>query len=154
MIIFLFFFSDKGRERFNYYFRLIFAGSDEKFPLPKCYSLKRGQFFPEKLSVFEYRFDGIGKFLPWLEAEVTISSEALHIGETVIPTTEMVSSSFWIDICNKECFPLLLTGPSGTGKTSIINSFLKKLSNNSYVINRIFFSPFMSSEMVSFKNQT
>ena len=58
----------------------------------------------------------------------------------IIPTAETVKQTFFLNLALTKGLPLGMIGPSGTGKSFITNSFVRRLSKERFVTNVINFS--------------
>ena len=59
--------------------------------------------------------------------EKTTIPPGAKVGDLIISTAETVRQLFFLDIYLKHECPLMLVGPTGTGKSAITNDFLLKL---------------------------
>ena len=60
-----------------------------------------------------------------------------------VPTTETVSVSFWAQMLIEGQHPVMLAGPSGTGKSQQVSGILNTLDRDTYasmVVNMNFYS--------------
>jgi dynein heavy chain len=60
--------------------------------------------------------------------------------EQIITTSETVRQTFFINKLVEMKKMVLLVGPTGTGKTSVIKSYLYRLPKDEYLINNLNFS--------------
>lgn len=128
--------------------RKVLNGANEDFPKPKAFNLNRGQMFPEKMPILEYRFDMNETWWPWLKSEdYTIPSTA-SVDDVLIPTKESNCLSYWIDVSISAGIPMLVVGHSGTGKTATILSHTNQLATEKYLRNVINLSVNTTAEQV------
>lgn len=129
-------------------------GANENYPRPKHFSLNRGQMFPEKLSILDYRFDEIESWWAWQKSSDDIIGSAItypadtQITDLIVPTNESGYITYWQGFCISKSYPMLLIGPTGTGKSAIIVNNLMSLPKQSNIINIINFSARTSAQLV------
>ena len=58
----------------------------------------------------------------------------------IVPTAETVKQSFFLELSLAQEMPLAMVGHTGTGKSFVTNSFIRKLSKDKYITNVINFS--------------
>lgn len=58
----------------------------------------------------------------------------------LIPTAETARQEFFLRTCLDHDVPLLLLGPTGTGKSALTNASLVNLPKDKFIINTINFS--------------
>lgn len=139
-----------GQKHFDSLIRKVLYGANEQFPRPKYFSLNRGQMFPEKMTIMDYRFDDVENWWPWLRSEECVLPKDALISEIIVPTKETGYITYWLDLCLKKEVPIILIGPTGTGKSAIVTNHLLSLPKNSYVLNVVNFSARTGAELVSF----
>ncbi|KAM3963287.1 dynein heavy chain at 62B [Aphomia sociella] len=72
-----------------------------------------------------YMYKGKGCWKPWPEAVKTVQvKEQINLLQTVIPTIETEKYIFLLKLHTKFSKPLLLIGPTGTGKSFYVQNFL------------------------------
>lgn len=108
---------------------------NEKFHIPENLhpeNLKRPYIFqiPKIGSVFDYRFikEGKGKWKPWAD-EISASGQIprdMPVNQIIITTSETIRISSLLDLLVKHSKPLILVGPTGTGKSVYAIDFLLK----------------------------
>lgn len=64
----------------------------------------------------------------------------LQINELIINTVETERQKYFLERCLMQDQPLLMVGPTGTGKSAITNNFLMQLPKDKFIINNINFS--------------
>lgn len=64
----------------------------------------------------------------------------LKFNEIVIPTTETLKYTFLLDLFVKNELPVLMIGPTGTGKTVYATKYLRSLSIDQYASTFLCFS--------------
>ncbi|XP_037881601.1 dynein heavy chain 3, axonemal [Glossina fuscipes] len=144
----------KGIKRFDALIRKILYGGNEDFPRPKYFTLNRGQMFPEKLTFMDYRFDEAENWWTWQKsgddptATITTFPDDAQLSELIVPTNESGYITYWEEFCINKSYPMLVIGPTGTGKSAIVGSNLLSLSKQSYLINIVNFSARTSAQLV------
>lgn len=128
--------------------RKVLNGVNDDHPKPKSFNLNRGQLFPEKMSFLDYRFDMIETWWPWLKSEDYSIPANTPINDVVVPTKESNCMSHWLDVCISGGLPLMVVGPSSTGKTTTISNYMNNLSSDKYLRNVVNFSVKMSAQQV------
>lgn len=88
---------------------------------------------PEEGLVFDYKFEKIrkGNWVPWsddLGSEPPIPRD-IPVNQIIVPTIETMRYFHLFKLLIQHQKPLLLVGPTGTGKSSYINEFLLKRNN-------------------------
>ncbi|KAJ1097170.1 hypothetical protein NDU88_002296 [Pleurodeles waltl] len=137
--------NDDSRKKFDVFYRNLLSGTDEEHPRPKSVKLTKNNIFPEKGSVYDFYFhkQASGQWNNWTEyitkEELTIPPGA-KVSDLTIPTMETARQCFFLKTYLDHSIPLLLVGPTGTGKSAITNSFLIKLPKEMYTPNNINFS--------------
>lgn len=104
--------------------------------------------FPEKMTVLDYRFDGIENWWPWLRSEETSIPVDTPITEIMVPTKESGFIMNWLQECVNMAKPMLLVGPTGTGKSATIMNFMKALPHEKFLLNTVNFSARTSAHQV------
>lgn len=138
----------EGRKQMEAVLRKILYGGNENVPKPKNFSLNRGQMYPEKMNYMDYRFDEVETWWPWLKSEEAQFSPDANVSELMVPTKENGCVNYWANHCVSNGIPLLLIGPTGTGKTATILNFLKELPKDKFVLNTVNFSARTSAHQV------
>ena len=122
-----------SRKKFDVFFRTLVSGTDQEFPRPKIIKLAKSNLFPERGTIYDFFFQKVGgSWGNWedlIEKGVTIPPTA-KASELIIPTIDTARQKFFLDtFVNREegSVPLLLVGPTGTGKSAITNNYLVKL---------------------------
>ncbi|XP_029639148.1 dynein heavy chain 3, axonemal-like isoform X2 [Octopus sinensis] len=137
--------STESRKSFDEYFRTLISGTDSKHPKPKSCKITKSNAFPERGTVFEYCFEkkGSGNWVSWMDTQdkgvQSIPSNA-KVSELIIPTTETLFQQFFLNTFLSHEVPLLLVGPTGTGKSAITNGYLVRLPKDIYIPNCMNFS--------------
>lgn len=138
----------EGRKHMEAILRKILYGGNENLPKPKGFSLNRGQMYPEKMNYMDYRFDEIETWWPWLKSEDYSFPPDASVSELMVPTKENSCITYWANHCVTHNIPILLVGPTGTGKSVTIMNFLKELPKDKYIMNAMNFSARTSAQQV------
>ncbi|RXG59116.1 Dynein heavy chain 7, axonemal [Armadillidium vulgare] len=137
-------FADSSRKLFDQYLRQLLYGRFENFPCPEAFVLTRSTLYPDNGKVYDYFFDGSSQ--KWISWSDMISEDRLNLpsgikpSQVIIPTTDTVRQEYFIKSFLEHKIPLLLLGPTGTGKSSITSTFLANLPKEKYIVNVINFS--------------
>ncbi|XP_055373574.1 dynein axonemal heavy chain 3 [Condylostylus longicornis] len=138
----------EGHTHFDMRIRKILTGKDEDYPKSKYYSLNKGQLWPEKLLYIDYKFDENENWWPWQKSEEINFPENAELSELIVPTKETGYILYWLEFCIEKEISMLLSGPTGTGKSCTISNYIYNLSKNSYMINTINLSARTSAQQV------
>lgn len=110
--------------------------------------------FPEKLSFLDYRFDEIESWWAWQKSSDDIIGASISyppdtpITDLIVPTNESGYITYWQGFCVNKSYPMLLIGPTGTGKSAIITNNLMALPKQNNIVNIINFSARTSAQLV------
>ncbi|XP_065142099.1 dynein axonemal heavy chain 12-like [Paramisgurnus dabryanus] len=119
-----------SQSRFDHFLREIVSGKAEKHPVPPAVS-RWECLFDEKGLVYDYsyEFKGKGRWVHWNESirNVTIGDKNTKVQDIIVPTIDTVRYTYLMDLCIQHGMPLLLVGPTGTGKSVYVK---EKLMNN------------------------
>ncbi|MEJ1273900.1 hypothetical protein NN561_004775 [Cricetulus griseus] len=135
----------ESRKKFDVFFRTLIMGMDDYHPRPKSVKLTKNNTFPERGSIYDFYFlkQGGGHWNAWTEyitkEEETIPANA-KVSDLIIPTMETARQSFFLKTFLDHEIPILFVGPTGTGKSAIVNNYLLHLPKSIYLPNFINFS--------------
>lgn len=138
----------EGRKTMEAVLRKILYGGNENLPKPKNFSLNRGQMYPEKMNYLDYRFDEVETWWPWLKSEDYQFPPDINVSDIMVPSKENGCIHYWSNHCVQNNIPLLLIGPTGTGKSATILNFLKELPKDKFIMNTVNFSARTSAQQV------
>lgn len=105
----------------------------DEHPKPKLFTLNRGQMFPEKMLMTDYRFDGIETWWPWLKSEEPTFGDDTPISKVLVPTKESNAMLYWLDLSVKISRPIILIGDTAIGKSVTIRHFLNELPKKKFI---------------------
>ncbi|GAB6032148.1 hypothetical protein CHUAL_010802 [Chamberlinius hualienensis] len=119
-----------GRQEFSFFIRQILSGKmADSSPIPAEVAKVDFIWIPHDGAVFDYyyEFRQRGQWRLWndmlwsLEAQIDPQSS---VWQLTVPTVDMVRCEHLLELnCRK---PLLIVGPTGTGKTTYVNHYLAK----------------------------
>jgi dynein heavy chain len=132
--------TNEGRRCMESLLRRTLYGANENLPKPKGFSLNRGQMYPEKMNYMDYKFDEIETWWPWLKSEECQFSQDATVSELMVPTKENCYITYWANHCVAHMIPMLVIGPTGTGKSVSVLNFLQELPKEKYMTNVLNFS--------------
>lgn len=94
-----------------------------------------GVTFPKSGLIYDYKWDWSAHcWVPWMNTiEPYQYNRDLSFAETIIPTSESVCYTFLLDILVQNKSHVLMTGPTGTGKTVNINRHLSGGMSDEYI---------------------
>ncbi|KAL6609170.1 dynein heavy chain and region D6 of dynein motor-domain-containing protein [Neocallimastix sp. 'constans'] len=91
---------------------------------------------PNEEMVYDYQYNfNERKWINWLEKapEFVAPNTSEELKNTIIPTIDTIRLSYLLEILKKQNYNIICTGPTGTGKTSIIMERLLKNGNDKYM---------------------
>ncbi len=139
--------NEQGNKKFSEFLRNLSSGT---VPLERLKEKpiridKSAQLPESSLSLHSYFIDNC-RWRLWREQmekwdkEDHPWEEGLKFHEVVIPTTDTFKFNYMIEFMVNNKTPLLVLGPTGTGKTLYVNSFMKSLSVEKFVTSFVGFS--------------
>ncbi|KAA3677673.1 dynein heavy chain, axonemal, partial [Paragonimus westermani] len=155
-----------SRVKFDSYFRDLVSGTNSEHPKPKTIKLTKSNSFPERMTVYDFWFDkrSAGSWQDWSQfilpsMEKTALPEVTEVepnapaggttsppptdvdtGAMIVTTVDTARMNYFLNLYITHQIPLLLVGPTGTGKTAIANSYLIGLPKDQYIPNTLNFS--------------
>lgn len=131
-----------ARAKFNDWFRELLSGGNADFPKPKHLKFAKSSLPPERGTVYEFVFQtqqgswaAWNDLIPHAEIPKDAKPEAL-----IINTQITVMQSFFLKLFVDHDRPCLFVGPTGTGKSAIVNDELLKLPKDKNTIVNVNFS--------------
>ncbi|XP_063710592.1 dynein axonemal heavy chain 3-like [Symsagittifera roscoffensis] len=134
-----------SRAKFDAFFRELTNGMNDDHPKPKSVKINKNNNFPERSSVFEFYFHkgGSGSWGNWIDyldkSKLQLAPDA-KVSDLTIHTNDTARQIFFLDTYTGHKIPLLFVGPTGTGKSVIVNQYLIKLPKDKYLPNIVNFS--------------
>ncbi|KAM9785999.1 dynein axonemal heavy chain 12-like [Neosynchiropus ocellatus] len=130
----------KSREHFSDFLKETLTGKSEGHPIPdivgkwECPMEDKGLAYDY---FFEFKTKGF-KWVHWNEAipDDDLGDKNTKVQEIIVPTIDTVRYTYLMDLCLKFGIPLLLVGPTGTGKSVYVK---EKLMNH---LDRELYLPF------------
>ncbi|CAF4222790.1 unnamed protein product, partial [Adineta steineri] len=140
----------ESRKKFDTFLRDFLTTTNENFPKPKSIKLSKANIFPERNTCFDFYFEkrAAGHWRDWpdmIPKEDLTITEGIKVVDLIIQTDETARQTFFLDTFLTHNIPLLLVGPTGTGKSAINNYFLVRLPKERFVANVVNFSARTSS---------
>ncbi|XP_033113255.1 dynein heavy chain 5, axonemal-like isoform X2 [Anneissia japonica] len=98
--------------------------------------------YDHEISVFDYYVDEAGEWDPWISRvpEVAYTDNQDLLGEFVIDTVDTIQARVILEFANLSNLHMILVGPPGSGKTSMINDFIDSLDPPQQVSKHLVFS--------------
>eukprot|EP00003_Mantamonas_plastica_P009854 TRINITY_DN1922_c0_g1_i3.p1 TRINITY_DN1922_c0_g1~~TRINITY_DN1922_c0_g1_i3.p1 ORF type:complete len:2408 (+),score=832.24 TRINITY_DN1922_c0_g1_i3:887-8110(+) len=82
---------------------------------------------PEEGLVYEYMFDSAtGQWMQWMDTiEEFVIPKTAKFHEIIVPTNDTVRYSYLLDLLVQQRQPILFAGPTGTGKSVVVQNHLR-----------------------------
>ncbi|KAF2899450.1 hypothetical protein ILUMI_06724 [Ignelater luminosus] len=124
-----------SREKFDDFYKTLWKGLDEDNPYPSSVE-KLDISIPGDGLLFDYIYvyRGKGNWKSWPETVRTMRvDDAANIQQVLIPTVDTIKYMYVVEMHIKHNFPVLLVGPTGTGKSFYMQDMLmNKLNQEKY----------------------
>ncbi|CAB3991140.1 dynein heavy chain 3, axonemal-like, partial [Paramuricea clavata] len=135
----------ESRKKFDAFFRLLISGTDKDHPKPKNIKLSKQNVFPDPGIVYDYYFvkqasGSWGKWMDYVDKKKLEIPKDAKVSELTIQTADTARQTFFLDTYLPHEIPMLLVGPTGTGKSAITNNYLVGLPKEKYIPININFS--------------
>ncbi len=135
----------ESRTKFDEFLRSFLAGthhSAEAHPKPKSLKFAKNIIFPERGTVYDFFYKPESQqWAAWPDAIETTGIPAnASPTNVIVPTIETVRQGFFFDLYLAHNIPVLFVGPTGTGKSAIVNDRIMKLPKEKYLPNTLTFS--------------
>ncbi|XP_076341069.1 dynein axonemal heavy chain 12-like [Tachypleus tridentatus] len=133
---------ETGREAFSLFLRELLSGMVKNWPVPHAVG-KITCPLPDDGQVYDFVFEtkGKGQWHKWSDSIKSLDSDKVNIREVIVPTVDTVRYFYLMDLCILHNRPLLLVGPTGTGKSVYIqDKLLNGLPQNKFVPSFMTFS--------------
>ncbi|XP_056119629.1 dynein axonemal heavy chain 3 [Rhinichthys klamathensis goyatoka] len=126
-----------SRIKFDTFYRNLVMGTITDHPRPQSVKLNKSNVFPERGTVYDYYFhkQGPGQWNNWTESiskEDRVIPASAKVSDLIIPTAETSRQLFFLRTYLSHEVPVLIVGPTGTGKSVINNNFLMSLPKERY----------------------
>lgn len=138
------------RLKLEEYMRTLFAGGNDEFPKPKALKFAKQQMPPERGTMWDFTFNPAqGAWVSWQDMVTVEEIPATAKPDTlIIGTGETVRQKYFLDLFIQHNRPVLFVGPTGTGKSAVVNDELIKLPKDKYVPVNVNFSAQTSAKQV------
>ncbi|KAL8585021.1 Dynein heavy chain 3, axonemal [Nucella lapillus] len=136
---------EDSKSAFDQFFRTLISGINDAHPKPKSSKITKANAFPERGTVFDYCFlkKASGHWVYWMDLmESKKSADDAHTkaSDMMVETSETLRQEYFLHVYLSHTIPILLIGPTGTGKSAITNNYLIHLPKDTYIPNCINFS--------------
>ncbi|XP_050953838.1 dynein axonemal heavy chain 3 [Labeo rohita] len=126
-----------SRKKFDVFYRNLIMGTNANHQRPHSVKLTKNNVFPERGTVYDYYFhkQGPGQWNNWTESitkEDKVIPAGAKVSDLIIPTAETSRQLFFLRTYLSHEIPILIVGPTGTGKSVINNNFLMSLPKERY----------------------
>jgi dynein heavy chain, axonemal len=141
-----------SRLKFDSFFRELLKGKVDDYPIPEVCGGKVDFVIPDSGTVYDYFFvmKNKGEWRHW--NDLLRNSEdkmSKNIRQMIVPTMDTVRTTYLIKYCVKYKRPLLVVGPTGTGKSVYIQNYLMNmLDKETYMAFFVNFSAQTSANQV------
>ena len=139
--------------KFDTFVRSLLSGKSEHFPYPttagrwECHLPSDGTLYD-----YVYEYKQRGQWRQWAETVRNVPiPEAKSLKEITIPTVDTARYSYLLDLSIASKTPLLLVGPTGTGKTMCIQEKMTGLSDEEFASLSLTFTAQTSAAMIQVK---
>ncbi|EDV27935.1 uncharacterized protein TRIADDRAFT_52992 [Trichoplax adhaerens] len=138
--------NNDSRVKLNLFFRTLVSGTDKENPKPKDIKIPKSHVFPERGTIYDFYYDYKGLHSTWTHWRDSIQQNELNtplsskINDMIIPTLDTTRQVYFLKLYLSRSIPLLILGPTGTGKSALTIDYLINLPKEEYVPNFINFS--------------
>ncbi|CAG7837267.1 unnamed protein product [Allacma fusca] len=133
-----------SRVKFDQFMRLLISGKDASFPFFESMPQKLETVYPAEGSVFDFFFEakGRGSWRHWNELVRGFEMpQHNQIRRIIVPTVDTARYTYLMDLCIRYQLPLLIIGPTGTGKSAYVQEkIMNGIPQEQYLANLITFS--------------
>jgi len=109
---------------------------------------------PTQFTVFDYWYDAESNTFeqwsksPYLSSDMMEYDSTTPMSSVTVPTPETCSVTYWMNILVGMRRPVMLAGPSGTGKTQIVSGLLQQLNPEDFTHTSINFNFYTTSSVL------
>ncbi|GFO33725.1 dynein heavy chain 12, axonemal-like, partial [Plakobranchus ocellatus] len=138
-----------SRSKFDKYLRDLLGGKFEDLPVPKEVG-KLDNLMPPEHPVYDYFYEqkARGQWNHWNVLLRGAESKTTKIREMLVPTMDTARYTYIMDMCINHNRPLLLVGPTGTGKSAYVQQkLMNELPQDKYLATFVNFSAQTSANM-------
>lgn len=83
-----------------------------------------------------------------MKSEAAPIPAELLVSEIIVATKETGYIINWLETCGSQSLPILLVGPTGTGKSATIMNYLRDLPKEKFILNVVNFSARTTAQQV------
>jgi len=130
------------REKLEVFMRDLYDGNNEDFPKPKALKFSKAQMPPDRAMLWDFTFNSkMGSWDAWSDLIKIVDIPLDAKPETIIiETQETFRQKYFLHTFLRNQKPVLFVGPTGTGKSAIINDELISLPKEKYTPINVNFS--------------
>lgn len=141
-----------SRVKFDLFFREILKGKNAHYPMPELVQ-KLEISLPDSGLIYDYFYEmkNRGEWRHWNELLRSHGEEKAvkNIRQMIVPTMDTVRTIYLLDFTIKHKRPVLIVGPTGTGKSAYVQNYLmNNLPKSEFVAYFINFSAQTSANQV------
>ena len=109
---------------------------------------------PTQYTIFDYWYDPVSNSFelwsksPFLSSDMMDYDSSIPMASVTVPTPETCSVTYWMKILVNMRRPVMLAGPSGTGKTQIVNGMLSSFDPAEFMSTTINFNFYTTSAVL------
>ena len=141
----------ESRIKFDAFFRELLKGKSTDYPIPEAIG-KIESTIPENGLVFDffYQMKNKGEWRHWNDLlRSTEEKKVKNIRQIMVPTMDTVRTFYLLEYTVKYKRPILMVGPTGTGKSAYIQNYLmNNLAKDEYMAFFVNFSAQTSANQV------
>lgn len=136
---------DASRKKLNEFVRELLAGQNADHPKPKTVKFAKQSVPPERGTLHDFLFRD-GQWISWTDTTPPVDIPADATPESIIvPTSTTALQSHFFRLFLEHNQPVLFIGPTGTGKSAIVNDAILNLPSDKFTPIFINFSAQTSS---------
>lgn len=136
---------DDARRKLNEFVRALLSGQNPQYPKPKVTKFAKTSIPPDRGTLHDFLFRD-GQWLSWTDTTTAVEIASDAAPECIIvPTATTALQTFFTKLFLDHNQPVLFVGPTGTGKSAIVNDIILSLPKEKFVPIFINFSAQTSS---------